>query len=442
MKKAGIIHLGCPKNQVDTEILLGFLKDVGYTFTQKPEEADLLLVNTCAFIEPAWREAEENILSLRKYKRKNKNLKIVVVGCYVERFKNEVKEKYPYVDLFIGPGEYEKFTQLLLRDVNLQNRVYSSPASNFIYNHKMTRILISPKHWVYVKISEGCANYCSYCTIPYIRGKLRSRSIDDIVKEVKFLVEEGAKEVNLVSQDTTRYGEDIYGKFSLIELLRELEKVKGDFYIRILYLYPGRISKDLISFIKNSEKIVPYFEIPIQHVNNEILKRMNRHYTKDDIKRIWSMIREEIEDSVIRTTLMVGFPGETEEAFEEMLLFIEDYYFDRLGAFTYYAEEGTLANNFNGQVSEEVKIKRYNILMRKQKEISKKLNARFVGKVLDVMIDGEIDKYYIGRSWREAPEIDGVILIDKKSTRLLRSGDKVKVKIRNYNAYDLLGELI
>lgn len=442
MKKAGIIHLGCSKNQVDTEILLGFLRDLGYTFTQKPEDADLLLVNTCAFIKPACQEAEENITSLVKYKRENKNLKIVVVGCYVERFKSEIAKKYPHVDLFIGPGEYSKFSQLLNKDSDLQNKVYSSPASNFIYNHQMKRILISPEHWVYVKISEGCNNYCSYCTIPNIRGKLRSRPIEDIAEEVKSFVRKGAKEINLISQDTTRYGEDIYGRPSLIELLKELEKIEGDFYIRVLYLYPGRITKELISFIKNSVRVVPYFEMPIQHVNDELLRKMNRNYTKEDIKRVWSMIRENIEDAVIRTTLMVGFPGETESIFEELLLFIEEYYFDRLGVFTYYPEENTLAKSFKNQVSDDIKMGRYDILMRKQKEISKKLNAKLVGRVLDIIIDGEIGKYSVGRSWREAPEVDGVIFVSKKASVGFRVGDKVRVRIKGYKAYDLLGEVI
>lgn len=442
MKRAGIIHLGCSKNQVDTEILLGFLKDLGYSFTSRPEEADLLLVNTCAFIKPAWQEAEENIVSLEKYKLKNENLKIVVVGCYVERFKDKLEEKYPYVDLFIGPGEYDKFCELLKSNIHLSSKVYSSPASTFIYNHRMKRVLISPNFWAYVKISEGCNNLCSYCTIPYIRGKLRSRRIEDIVKEVYNLVKNGAKEINLISQDTTRYGEDIYGEPSLLALLKELEKIKGDFYIRILYSYPIRITRDLVHFIKNSEKIVPYFEIPIQHVNDEILIRMNRNYTKEDIKRVWSMIRENIEESVIRTTVMVGFPGETEKAFEELLAFIEEYYFERLGAFTYYAEDGTIAKDFDDQISNEEKLRRFDLLMKKQKKISRKLNAKLLGKELEVIIEGKNKNYYIGRSWREAPEVDSLILIEDKDSRMFKVGDKIRVRIKNYSTYDLIGELI
>lgn len=440
MKKAGIIHLGCSKNQVDTEILMGFLKELGYTFTPYLGEADLVLVNTCAFIKPAWQEAEENINFLKEYKENNKNLKIVVTGCYVERFEKELEDRYPFVDLFIGPGEYDKFVSLITS--NGEGKIHSSPASSFMYTHKMPRVLISPNFWVYVKISEGCNNFCSYCTIPFIRGRLRSRSIEDIIKEVEILVQKGAKEINLIAQDTTRYGEDLYGKSSLVDLLKSIENIKGDFYVRILYSYPSRVTKDLINFIKVSEKVVPYFDIPIQHVNDEILKKMNRSYKKDDIIRVWSMIRENFEDAVIRTTVMVGFPGETEENFEELIAFIKAYPFDRLGAFTYYNEEGTISKNFDGQIDEDEKIRRYDILMSTQKEISKKLNAKLLGREFDVIIENEKGKYFIGRSWREAPEVDGVIMIPKEGSRSISIGDRVRVKIKKYRAYDLLGELV
>jgi len=436
MKKVGVIHLGCAKNQVDTEILMGFLKEMGYEFTSYEEEADLLLINTCAFIRPAYEEAEENIKSLDRYKNDGK--KIVVVGCYVERFKEKILEKFPFVDLFIGPGNYNEFKELIKEDA--KGKVITSPASSFLYNSKMKRVLISPSHWAYVKISEGCNNFCSYCTIPYIRGRVRSRTIEDIATEVKKLVNSGVKEINLIAQDTTRYGEDIYGKSSLLELLKELNKIEGDFFIRILYAYPTRISQDLVSFIKESEKIVPYFEIPLQHVNNKILKSMNRPYTREDIKKLWYMLREAFEDVLLRTTFMVGFPGETEDDFQELLEFIEEYYFDRMGAFTYYPEEGTIAKDLSLQVPEETKIERLDLLMRKQQEISKKLNRKLLGKEFKVIIEGSNGKVYYGRSWRDAPDVDGLIFVNSPSE--LSLGQEVKVKITKYKTYDLWGEVV
>ncbi|HOJ92185.1 MAG TPA: 30S ribosomal protein S12 methylthiotransferase RimO [Dictyoglomaceae bacterium] len=436
MKKAGVIHLGCAKNQVDTEILMGFLKEMGYEFTSSEEEADLLLVNTCAFIRPAYEEAEENIKSLKRYEKDGK--KIIVAGCYVERFKKELLEKFPFVDLFIGPGNYNEFKELIRE--NSKGRVVTSPASSFLYNSKMERVLISSPHWAYVKISEGCNNFCSYCTIPYIRGRVRSRAIEDTAAEVKKLVNSGVREINLIAQDTTRYGEDIYGKSSLLDLLKELNKIEGDFFIRILYAYPTRISQDLVSFIKESEKIVPYFEIPLQHVNNKILKNMNRPYTKEDIKRLWCMLREAFDDVVLRTTFMVGFPGETEDEFQELLEFIEEYYFDKIGVFTYYPEEGTIAKDLSLQVPEETKVKRLDLLMRKQQEISKKLNRKLLGKEFKVIIERSNGKVYYGRSWRDAPEVDGVIFVTSPSE--LSLGQEVKVKITKYKTYDLWGEVV
>ncbi|MCX7845789.1 MAG: MiaB/RimO family radical SAM methylthiotransferase, partial [Dictyoglomaceae bacterium] len=279
MKKARIISLGCAKNLVDTEILMGMLSEKNYNFTPFEEEADLILINTCAFISPASKETEENIEELSKYKELGK--KIIVCGCYVERFKERCKDKFPFVDLFIGPGEYQKFN-LYLENKSSQN-IFSSPASNFLYTVDYKRFHITPKHWTYIKISEGCNNYCSYCTIPYIRGSLRSRPIEDIEKEVKNFVYEGVKEINLIAQDTTRYGEDIYGRPSLLDLLKILDKIPGDFMIRILYSHPLRLNHEILDFIKNSEKIMPYFDIPLQHINNNILESMGRRYTKEQV---------------------------------------------------------------------------------------------------------------------------------------------------------------
>lgn len=434
MKKARIISLGCAKNLVDTEILMEMLREKNYSFTPFEDEADLILINTCAFISPASKETEENISDLFKYKKLGK--KIVVCGCYVERFKDKLKELFSFVDLFVGPGEYEKFN-IYLENSSSQS-IFSSPASNFLYTSNYKRFHLTPKHWTYVKISEGCNNSCNYCTIPQIRGSLRSRPIDDIEREVRNLVDEGVKELNLIAQDTTRYGEDIYGKPSLLELLRVLEKIPGDFIIRILYSYPSRLNHEIIDFIKNSEKIVPYFDIPLQHINNNILRSMGRNYTKEQIIDLWEKLRKTSRECVLRTTFILGFPGEGDKEFEELLDFIENYPFERIGVFPFYPEAETKAYNFPNQVEEKIKKQRIDILMKKQQKISKKLNEALVGKVFEVFIEKRINNYYLTRSFREAPEADPWIIVP--NSHKLHIGEKIKVKIVKAGIYDLWGK--
>ncbi|MEN2984755.1 MAG: 30S ribosomal protein S12 methylthiotransferase RimO [Dictyoglomaceae bacterium] len=436
MKKARIISLGCAKNLVDTEILMGMLKEKNYDFTPYEEDADLILINTCAFISPALKETEENILGLKKYKTLGK--KIIVCGCYVERFKDKLKEKFPFVDLFIGPGEYQNFS-LYLENSDSQN-IFSSFASNFLYSADYKRFHITPRHWTYVKISEGCNNLCNYCTIPYIRGPLRSRPIEDIKKEVKALINNGVKEINLIAQDTTRYGEDIYGRPFLLNLLKTLDDIPGDFMIRILYSYPSRLSKEILDFIKISEKIVPYFDIPLQHVNNQILRSMGRNYTKEQIINLWEQIRKTFKESVLRTTFIIGFPGEGEEEFKELLDFIENYPFERVGVFSFYPEKGTKAYNMPNQVDEKIKKERIDILMKKQQRISKKLNETLIGKIFDVYIERKMNNYYLGRSFREAPEVDPWIII--KDPHLFNIGEKIKIEIIKAGIYDLWGRRV
>jgi len=434
--KARIISLGCAKNLVDTEVLMGMLKEKGYEFTPLEEDADLILLNTCAFISPACEETEKTIEELRKYKKENK--KIVVCGCYIERFKSEIANKFPFVDLFIGPSEYENFKKYL--ENNYYQKIFTKPIFSFLPTANYLRIRVTPKHWAYVKIADGCSNFCTYCTIPYIRGALRSREIDDIKKEVINLVKEGVKEINIIAQDTTRYGEDIYGKPSLLNLLKELDKIPGNFWIRILYLHPLRVNLDLINLIKNSDKIIPYFDIPLQHVNNKLLKRMGRNYTKKDIINLWENIKKTLPQSVLRTTFIVGFPGEKEKDFEEILNFIEEYTFERVGVFPYYPEKETKAYKFSDHINDDEKIKRFNILMRKQKDISKKLNLQLLGEYIDVLIESKNKNYYLSRSWREAPEVDPVIFV--RSSKELNLGDKVRIKIKKAGSYDLWGEVI
>ncbi|MGB9857281.1 MAG: 30S ribosomal protein S12 methylthiotransferase RimO [Dictyoglomaceae bacterium] len=436
MKKARIISLGCAKNLVDTEILMGMLKDKGYDFTPFEENADLILINTCAFISPACKETEENIIDLERFKNLGK--RIVVCGCYVERFKDELKEKFPFVDLFIGPGEYENFS-VYLEGLNSQ-KVFSKPASCFLHTPVHKRFRITPKHWAYVKIAEGCSNFCSYCTIPFIRGPLRSRPIEHIEMEIKNLVNEGVKEINLIAQDTTRYGEDLYGKPSLLELLKIIDKIPKDFRIRILYSHPARLNQEMLNYIKNSEKIIPYFEIPLQHVNNNILKTMGRNYTKEQVTDLWLRIRETFSESVLRTTFILGFPGEREEEFQELLDFIEKYPFERVGVFPFYPEKGTRAYNLANQVDEKIRKERIDILMKVQQKISKKLNMALLGKEFDAFIEGKSNDFYLARSWREAPEVDPWIII--KDSKKFNIGDKIRVKIVKAGIYDLWGRRV
>ncbi len=425
-----MVSLGCAKNQVDSELVLGALKNQTEVVAT-PEEADLIMVNTCAFIEPARKEAIDTILSLLDYKKK-----MVVLGCLPQRYKDEIKKLIPEVDRFITIDEYS----------NIGNIINSVMNSDYKFNEIsfLDRIYSTPSYMRYVRISDGCLNRCAFCAIPLIRGRLKSRTIEDIVSEVKQAVSEGVYEINLVSQDTTKYGFDVYKKLALIDLLSEICKIEGDFKVRLLYLYPDIVTDELIDFIKNNDKIMPYFDIPIQHSEDKILKAMIRRGNREYLVNLFNKIKTAIPHAILRTTLIVGFPYEEEADVDNMISFIKEIKFDRLGAFTFSLEEDTKACEYPNVISNDEKNRRYEKLMNAQREVVLEKNKALVGQTLkDCFIIGydEESYFYVARSYAYAPdEIDGVIYVAAKNE--LKLGQRVNVKILDYDEYTLTGEQV
>ncbi|MDE5565780.1 MAG: 30S ribosomal protein S12 methylthiotransferase RimO [Anaeroplasmataceae bacterium] len=426
--------LGCAKNQVDSEMLLGALKE-NVTLVAEPQDAELILLNTCAFIEPARVEAIDTILELAEYKKENHS-KLVVCGCLPVRY-NDLGKLLPEVDRFVTIAEYGQIGDII-------NHVMQS---NFKYQNEyspLNRIYSTPPYMRYIKISDGCMNRCAFCAIPLIRGKLKSRTIEDIVSEVSKEVASGVYEINLVSQDTTKYGYDLYHRLALVDLLKELVKIEGDFKIRLLYLYPEIVTDELIELIKTESKIMKYFDIPIQHSEDKMLKAMLRRSNKEMIIDLLKKIKNEIPTATFRTTLMVGFPFEEEEDVDQMISFIKEIRFDHLGAFTFSLEENTPACKYPNVISEEVKQKRYERLMKAQEKIALELKEKQIGKIFeDVFIIGyeEESFLYVARSEAFAPdEIDGCIYVAAKEE--LKLGQRIKVRIVDADAYTLTGEQV
>jgi ribosomal protein S12 methylthiotransferase len=434
-----MVSLGCPKNQVDAEMMLSLLKNGGFEICSEEAEADAIIINTCGFIEAAKAEAIENILEASKYKSEGNLKALVVTGCLAERYRDDVTLEIPEVDVCVGLGSNSKIAEIVKNAIegNCQN-CYGQKEELDLNGD---RILGGYPFSTYLKIADGCDNCCTYCAIPKIRGRMRSRKIEDCVKEAKILAERGVKELIVVAQDTTAYGEDIYGKPMLSELLKELCKIEGLHWIRTLYTYPDRITDELLETIASEEKLVPYLDIPLQHINGEILKRMNRKGDKESLSALIDKIRDKIPEITLRTTFITGFPGETEEQFEEMAEFIKEKRFDRLGCFTYSAEEGTIAAEFENQIDEQVKTDRMENIMEMQMTVSAEKNEEKQGLVTEVLIEGWDDyiKCYFGRTPSDAPEVDGKIFF--LSTKPLKIGDFVKVRINDCIDYDLLGEL-
>lgn len=430
--KIYLISLGCAKNRVDSELIIGLLEKNRAILVDEPNEADLLMVNTCAFIESARKEAIDTILSLADYKTGNK--KLVVCGCLPQRYDN-LAQLLPEVDAFIPIKDYSNFSKIIN---NLYKSDYQGELS-FLNKHIST-----PNYMRYIKISEGCLNHCAFCAIPLIRGKLKSRTIDDIVNEVNQAVKDGAYEINLISQDTTRYGYDIYKENSIVNLLAEIVKIPGDFKVRLLYLYPDIVSDLLIQFIKNNSKIMPYFDIPIQHSEDSLLKAMNRRGNKEYLLDLFRKIKKEIPNAIIRTTLIVGFPGETDLDIDNLIEFIEEVKFDRLGAFTYSKEEGTKGAKMPNQIKERIKKIRYNKVMQIQENIARKKQEKYINTIIDDCFITGYDAenlMYLARNYMYAPDdIDGVIYVAAKDEHKL--GDLVKIKIKDADAYSLVGEEI
>lgn len=438
MIKVSMVSLGCPKNQVDAEQMLYTLKSAGYDITVSEADADAIIVNTCGFIESAKAEAIENILEAARYKKEGKCKAVIVTGCLAERYKDDITEEIPEVDVCVGLGSNGDIAEIVKSAIGgkRENRY----GEKYELNLNAKRILGGPHYTAYLKIADGCDNCCTYCAIPKIRGRMRSRKIEDVVAEAKDLASKGVKELIVVAQDTTAYGADIYGKPSLCELLRELCKIKWIHWIRTLYTYPERITDELLYLLRDEEKLVKYLDIPIQHCNNRILKVMNRKGDKEGLITLIERIRNIVPDIVIRTTLIVGFPGETNEEFTELHEFVKHMKFDRLGCFTYSAEEDTIAATYPDQIDEQTKQDRMELIMQSQADISQHKNEAKIGTLAEVLIEGYDDyiKCYFGRTAADAPEIDGKVFFITDTP--LKIGTFVNIKITDTLEYDLLGE--
>lgn len=440
--KAGFVSLGCAKNLVDTEVMLGIIQSHGIELTANPAEADILIVNTCAFITSAKEESIATILNLYDYKEVGRCRSLIVAGCLGQRYGQELLDELPEADAIIGTGAWNRIMEAI--DESLRgHRVIIMGEKDIIYDSKTPRIRTTPDYSAYVKIAEGCDNRCAFCAIPLIRGKQVSRPIEDICIEVKNLVNQGVKEINLIAQDTTNYGHDLYKEPSLARLLKELVKIEGDFWIRVLYCYPRYFTDELIEVIANEPKICKYVDLPLQHAHNDILKRMHRPDTRESIENLLKKIREKIPGVAIRSTFIVGFPGETEEEFQALKKFIQEQRIDHVGVFAYSREENTAAYDMPNQISEEVAQERYHELMSIQSMISQEINETLEGKELEILIEGrdeEVPNITAGRSYREAPEIDGQIYIEDDSES--QPGDIVKVEVLAGFVYDLAAKKI
>ncbi len=440
-QKIGMISLGCPKNLVDSEIMMGIIKEASYEITTELEKAHIIIVNTCAFIGDAKEEAIMTILQTARYKSDG-NLKcLIVTGCLAERYKEEIIKEIPEVDIVIGTGSIGRLGEIIenYNKNSLSQRIHADLPDEVDYLD-LNRLVSDKKPYAYLKIAEGCSNHCTYCIIPSLRGAYRSRTIESIVKEAKTLVEISKKEIVLVAQDVTNYGTDIYGEKKLVELIRQLSKIEGIDRIRLLYCYPELIDDSLIEEMRDNPKLCKYFDIPIQHISDKMLKAMGRRGTKEYIYNLIRKIRSEIPDITLRTTLIAGFPGETEEDFNELCTFVEELRFEHLGVFAYSREEGTPASKMKGQLPGKIKQARRNTIMELQQKNVEKYNSSRIGKLYDTIIDGVAEDgiFYIGRSNAEAPEIDPVIYLT--SSEPLEIGAIVPVMILCADGYDLIGE--
>lgn len=451
--KVGFISLGCSKNLIDTEVAIGHFKNNQYEIVNNPEKADIIVINTCGFIESAKEEAINTILEMAEYKKKNCKY-LIAMGCLVQRYYDELVKALPEVDLFIKIDEYnkmwEKIEKLIKDNVKEESTTHTSnriteikPLPMPTYNEFYERVVTTGKNYAYLKIGEGCSNRCTYCAIPYIRGPFVSRKMEEIIEEAKMLASKGIKELIVIAQDTTKYGVDIYGEPKLAELLQALSEIPEIHWIRFLYSYPEGITDKLIETVKNNDKICKYFDIPIQHISDSILKKMNRKTNKKQIENLIEKLRKEIPDVTLRTSLIVGFPGETEKDFEELREFVKKAKFDKLGTFMYSKEEGTPAARLPDQIHGNTKKARYNKIMEVQQKISKENLEKKIGKVYEVLIeDISFDgKYLIGRTKQDVPEEDGIIYI--KNAGLTKMVNKfVNVEITDVKDYDLIGKLI
>ncbi len=440
MVKVGFVSLGCSKNLVDTEVMLNTLEEAGYELVSEDIDADVVIINTCAFITSAKQEAIDNILDVA-WLKKHKNLKgIVVTGCLAERYREEIFTEMPEVDALIGVGSLSHIAEAV--DAAYHGKRYSSFEDKDSCPLGGQRILTTPPYTAYLKIAEGCDNRCSYCAIPMIRGKFRSRPIESLVEEAKALEASGCKELNIVAQDTTRYGLDLYGEYSLAKLVKAISAETRIPWIRLLYCYPDKITDELIEEMRTNPRLLPYLDLPIQHISEDILRRMNRHGGAALIKENLAKVKAAVPGLVVRTTVIVGFPGETEEQFTELCEYVREEKFQRLGVFTYSAEEGTPAAEFDGQIDEQVKQDRYDILMKEQMPIAEAWNQSMIGRELDVLLEGfdPVSEAFYGRPVSDSPYVDGKVYFTAPGRRL-PVGGFVKVRVTDTLDYDLVGEL-
>lgn len=439
--KVMFVSLGCDKNLVDTENMLGILNDRGFTFTDDEMEAEVIAVNTCCFIHDAKQESINTILEMAEHKKDGKCKILIVTGCLAHRYQDEITKEIPEVDAFIGTSSYDKIADVI--EAVLDGRTYNSiEDTDRLPLVRSKRVVTTGGYYEYLKIAEGCDKHCTYCIIPKIRGNYRSYPMDYLVEQAEALVANGAKELILVAQETTVYGTDIYGKKALPELLHKLGQIEDLKWIRILYCYPEEITDELIQVIKEEDKICNYLDLPIQHASDGILKRMGRRTSKEQLVEIIGKLRKEIPDIAIRTTLITGFPGETQEQHEELMEFVDEMEFDRLGVFTYSPEEDTPAAEMPDQIPEDVKEDRQAELMELQQEIAFDLAEEMIGREVLVMIEGKVadENAYVGRTYKDAPNVDGLIFVESEEE--LMSGDFARVRITGALEYDLMGEII
>ncbi|MCQ9207965.1 MAG: 30S ribosomal protein S12 methylthiotransferase RimO [Omnitrophica bacterium] len=442
--KVAMLSLGCARNLVDAEVILGYLKQAGFSICEEIEQADVAIVNTCCFIREAEEESIDMILKLCQLKQKGKINKIIVSGCLTQRYKNELKPELKEIDAFLDVGSIDKIVTVVKQLLNSTKSLSEFSQPDFLYTHTSPRVFLTPQHFSYIKISEGCNHRCSYCIIPHLRGEYRSRPMDSILQEVDTLFNiQGVSEINLIGQDTTMYAQDLYQESRIAQLLTKLSAKAKDRWLRLLYAYPANFPQELITVIKDNLAICKYIDLPIQHINDRILKAMNRATSRKQVLSLIASLRKQIPQLAIRTTLIVGFPGETDEEFKELLNFIRQIKFERLGLFKYSREKDTAAYNFSEQIPEKTKQARYDQALSLQQDISREINQRFLGKELRILIDEkppEDKDVFLGRSQYDAPEVDGCVYV--KSGKPLKVGEFVQVRITDTLEYDLVGEAI
>lgn len=428
--KVGVISLGCAKNQVDTERMLGLLGRFGYAFTADPAEADVLIVNTCGFIDPAKEESIDTILEMAQYKQTGRCKALVATGCLTERYRQELTEELPEIDILLGVREYEKLPGLLAEKLGQPLPKLSCGLGE--------RLLTTPPYRAFLRTGDGCNNRCTYCAIPLIRGNLRSEPIEDLIDEAKRLADGGVTELTIIAQDTSGYGVDRYGKSMLVPLLKALNGIDNLHWVRVLYTYPDTVNEALLDTLAQGEKLIPYLDIPLQHIDDDILQRMHRRGSGAYIRSLLDYLYQNYPDFTLRTTMMVGFPGETEQQFQTLLTFLRDYPFDRVGAFAFSPEEGTKAAEMPDQVPDEVKQARLAALMAQQRSISLQRNRRWIGRKTELLIEELTRTQAIGRTPREAPDVDGRVTIPRKSYHAI--GEYEPIVLTQAGEYDMKGE--